>query len=157
MNRIFMLVAASALIVAGCSLFGVSDKPSGPDQVAYSELRWTCGGVDGAKAVLTGVRLNALAVAPPASMTVAWGTTLREWGYADTQADALACLFCKVDGKWVGGKFEWISASRPYRDLKNVRTRYAGWNPDFLQAGEFAFVVLSKDGSKRSNVVKSTR
>jgi hypothetical protein len=72
---------------------------------------------------------------------------------SSTDAACLACLFCKLDGRWRGGKFDWISTSRTTRGFENVRDGYGGWRKDAIEAAEaFAFVICSSDGKKRTNV-----
>ena len=105
----------------------VVDTPSSPassDAVDFASLNWSWGGFNGKNA------------------------TSRE------DADHTICaLFCKLDGKWQGGKFDWISTSRLSRDFKNVKDGYGGWRKDAIEAAEaFAFVICSKDGKRRSNV-----
>lgn len=150
-SNMFLAVALALAFVSGCHRDGGKESA---DAVPYSELTWTGGDFDGSGAVLTEPRISNLVVAPPASLTFHWDVDLASWGYSPTKADAIAALFVKLDGRWVGGKFEWISSSRNFRDLKNARTGYNGLNTGILtQAREFAFVVVSKDGLKRSNVV----
>ena len=63
----------------------------------------------------------------------------------------------KSDGSWVGGKFDWISSSRRSRDFANVYGGYDGWSlagvPSPCAA---AFVIISPDGKRRSNVISGT-
>ena len=67
-------------------------------------------------------------------------------------------LFCEQDGKWVGGKFDWISTSRTTRDFANIRSGYNGWDPSAIsKADRCAFVVVSKDGKRRTNVIACGR
>ena len=66
----------------------------------------------------------------------------------------LACLFCLIGGKWIGGKFDWISTSRTSRDFKNVSDGYNGWDKGAIgKAAKYAFVIVSRDGKKRTNVI----
>jgi hypothetical protein len=70
----------------------------------------------------------------------------------------VACLFCYSGGKWVGGKFDWVSTSRRTRDFKNIHEGYHGWSPTvFKNATAYAFVIVSKDGKSRSNVIRCGR
>lgn len=60
-------------------------------------------------------------------------------------------------GAWVGGKFDWISSSRRSRDFVNVYSGYAGWSlADVPNPCQAAFVIVSPDGKKRSNVIAGT-
>ena len=54
----------------------------------------------------------------------------------------------------VGGKFDWISSSRSTRDFKNIYGGYGGWNlSNVPKTTTAAFVIVSKDGKWRSNIV----
>lgn len=82
---------------------------------------------------------------------------LSAWGLGYGDAEALACLFVLDNyGNWVGGKFDWISSSRDTRDFDNVYGGYGGWSlrnvPNPCTA---AFVIVSADGKKRSNVISA--
>lgn len=142
------IAAATAFIVKSKN----KTKPS-VDQVDYKLLKWTCGGVAAPKASLSAVRISNLNVQTPNSLTLHWDIGMEVWGYDAKVANGLACLFCKVDGEWVGGKFEWISTSRASRSLGNCRGGYSGWKESYLKATEYAFVVLSSDAKNRSNVI----
>jgi len=143
------LIAAAAAMAAGCK----DEASSSPDAVPFSELAWTWGGFDGSKAVLDAPRISGLAVAGTAHLTFKWDVDMASWGYAHDDPKGVACLFIKRDGKWVGGKFEWVSSSRTFRGLENIRAGYAGWDAKAVGAADsFAYVVVSKDGRKRSNV-----
>lgn len=73
------------------------------------------------------------------------------------QADARTCMFHKKDGKWHGGFYEWISTSRTTRNWANIKGKYKGWKWEEIPNGaEAAFVIISKDEKKRTNVLKET-
>lgn len=148
-------IVCTALIIAGILiLIKKRKKPTNKiDQVPFNQLNWSCGGTNGSGALLSTVRISNLVVNKPKSLTINWDVGMADWGYSTTSADGIACLFCKVNGKWLGGKFEWISTSRQYRDLKNIREGYAQWKASYLNTSEFAFVVLNKSATKRSNVI----
>lgn len=76
-----------------------------------------------------------------------------------TDADHTICaLFCRIGGKWRGGKFDWISSSRTTRDFKNVVTGYNGWQKNAVDVADaYAFCVVSADGKRRTNVIMATR
>lgn len=129
---------------------------TGDDEVPFSELKWKWGGADGSRAV----REPACAIR---NLKVHDGRMSYSWqrggcenlGAANaSDANCLACFFCLLDGKWTGGKFEWISTSRRTRSLGNVRGGYGGWRTDACDAaGKFAFCIVSGDRRKRSNVI----
>ena len=128
-----------------------------PDSADFSAFQWKFGGVDGSKAKLDSPRVADLR-ASASSLSYKWEVGLRGWGLANSQADALACLFVeRSDGTIVGGKFDWVSTSRRTRDLKNVFGGYQKWSLEGVpNPCRIHFVVLSADGRKRSNVVSAT-
>ena len=140
-------------------------KPSTPtttttttsDEVGFAQLKWKYGGFNGAKASLeTSTRISKLSV-NSGGLSYSWasGGCERLGASSSTDANCLACLFCLIDGEWVGGKFDWISTSRRTRDFVNIRGQYNGWRPDAIEkAKAYAFVIVSRDGKKRSNVIR---
>ena len=125
------------------------------DAVEFASLQWKFGGVDGSKAKLSGPRISGLK-ASANGISYKWDTGLSAWGLADDDSDnAFACWFVtREDGSIVGGKIDWISTSRKTRDFKNVNSGYQGWTLDGVPNPCAAyFVVISRDGRKRSNVV----
>ena len=134
------------------------DSGGASDEVPYSALSFTYGGVNGSGASLSSPRISGLRIGG-GHMSYSWaGPNLSSWGMSSSQADALCCLFVqKGDGAWVGGKFDWISSSRTSRDLGHVTGGYGGWSlagvPNPCNA---AFVIMSADGRRRSNVIAGT-
>lgn len=131
-----------------------SEKMS-PDEVEFSLLKWDFGGFDGSRANLVdGCCIGPLSVREN-GLSYVWQEGGCEMLGAKSREDAccIAALFCFLDGKWVGGKFDWISTSRTTRDFKNLND-YNGWTMDtFNRAEKYAFVIVSKNGSMRSNVI----
>ncbi len=131
------------------------------DDVNFSLLQWTYGGFKGEQAKLgaqpriSGLKLN------NSGMSYSWKSGGCENLGATSASDyshTVACLFCYSGGKWVGGKFDWVSTSRRTRDFKNVHDGYNGWSPAvFSRAEAYAFVIVSKDGKTRSNVIRCGR
>lgn len=140
-----------------------SESPPAPssggaaDQVSFGALTWTYGGFNGSRAAKTSASIGGLSMSGN-KLSYSWtGDTLASWGLADGDAKALACLFVKrSDGSWVGGKFDWISTSRRSRNLGHTNG-YGGWTlagvPNPCAA---AFVIVSADGKKRTNVITTT-
>lgn len=137
------------------------DTPAAPadDALDYALLRWSYGGFHGAGAVrdlvtLADLRLDA------GGARYRWDVDLSAWGIAHTDADALACAFLRNEsGAWVGGKFDWVSSSRTYRDFKHFGSAapssgYNGWSLQGIpNPTQLALVVVSRDGRRRSNVL----
>lgn len=129
-----------------------AEVEEGIDAVPFTDLNFAYGGFSGGSAMLSEPRISSLKVSS-SGMSIHWDVDLSGWGLADGDAGALACLFCKFDGAWKGGKFDWISSSRSTRDFTNINIGYSGWSAsDFNNATAYAFVVVSKDGKRRSNV-----
>lgn len=126
------------------------------DEVNFSLLQWTWGGFKGGSAKLASQpRISGLKVSS-GGMSYSWksGGCENLGSSSATDASCVACLFCYSGGKWVGGKFDWISTSRRTRDFKNINEGYNGWSAaTFSRAEAYAFVIVSKDGKTRSNVI----
>lgn len=126
-----------------------------PDQVPFGALHWEFGGRPrGSGARATGVSISGLSVHRD-GLSFKYQSDLSAWGLSHGEAGAVACFFVQnASGKWVGGKFDWISSSRSSRDFVNIYGGYGGWSlanvPNPCPA---AFVIISSDGKKRSNVL----
>lgn len=151
-----MLIVA-LVICQGCVIFNGRGKhaKASPDEVEFAKLNWTVGGIDGSRAELTNVLVSDLNMTPN-GLSYKWKENdLSVWGYARTQADARTCVFYLKDGVWKGGFYEWISTSRTTRNYANIKGKYKGWNwNDIPNGSDAAFVIISKDGKKRTNVLK---
>lgn len=80
------------------------------------------------------------------------------WGYHHNNAYARNCIFFEEGGKWYGGFWEWGSVDRTYRAFDNIYSGYKGWDKNrFNRATKVAFLIMTKDGSKRSNVVVANK
>ena len=128
------------------------------DQVSFGALRWSFGGIDGSGASKTSASIGGLS-ASGGGMSYRWtGPTLSSWGLSNTSAGAYACFFVqRSDGAWVGGKFDWISTSRTTRSFENILHGYNGWSlAGVPNPCPCAFVIVSSDRKKRTNVIAST-
>ena len=131
------------------------------DEVDFASLDWCWGGFKGGSAKeVSGCQIGSLKVSG-GNMSYKWvkGGCEKLGATSSTDADHTPCaLFCKIDGKWKGGKWEWISTSRTTRGLKNIEEGYGGWDKTAIaKATEYAFCIVSSDGKKRSNVIKAGR
>ena len=126
------------------------------DMVDFSALNWSYGGFNGAGAQPSDVSIAGLSMSSD-SLSFAYVKDLSSWGLSRSDAGALCCLFVqKADGSWVGGKFDWISTSRTTRDLGHVKGGYNGWSlRGTANPCPAAFVIVSANGSKRSNVIST--
>ena len=171
-----ILIAAAIWALAGCALFDcigslappTVDPPgqtepapelSAADQVDYAALQWTCGGFAGGSAE----RCNGVAIADLRISASGLSYRYEEGGLtalspanSHDNADCIAAVFVRVAGVWQGGKMDWISSDRLTRDWHNVRGEYKGWRGEMLDAADaFAFVIVSADGRRRTNVILS--
>lgn len=130
--------------------------PDSSDAVAFDKLRWLYGGFNGSKAARDGgVALSNLTIKNGNRLFYRWEKGLSAWGLAHTDPGAICAVFFERDGTWIGGKFDWVSTSRADRELKHVES-YNNWPQSGIKLpwnGRVAFVVVSKDGRKRSNVL----
>lgn len=134
----------------------VPNDESASDQVDFALMNFCWGHFNGKNALAEpGVLIDDLRVSTN-KMEYRWkqGGCEQLGAASASSADCLACLFCKFGNEWKGGKFDWISTSRTTRDFKNVHEGYSGWDPEvFRAAKEFAFVIVSSNGKKRSNII----
>ena len=134
-----------------------SDSNAAGDMVDFGSLNWSFGGVNGSGASHDSVQISGLKFSN-SGLSFSYDTNLSAWGLSHDNAGALACLFVqKSDGSWVGGKFDWISSSRTTRGFAGHVPGYNGWVltgvPNPCNA---AFVIISANGRKRSNVISGT-
>ena len=124
------------------------------DQLDYALLRWQYGGVNASGAKLDSPRLSGLSC-NGRSVSYHWDVGMSGWGLGNGDAGAICAVFFLRDGKWIGGKFDWVSVSRSNRELKHVES-YSNWPASGITLpwrGRVAFVVVSADGKRRSNVL----
>ena len=116
-------------------------------------LDFRYGGFDGSKAKEDGAcQIKSVSVNGKGVMFKFSGSW---WGATHDNPTMRCCAFYKDgSGKWVGGFWEWGSPDRTYRAFTNIDDGYKGWNAKaFRAAKELAFMVCSKDGKNRSNIV----
>ena len=142
------------------------DTPSNPDQeptptpdtgdaVSYNDLDFCWGGFN-KKTAKVAANIKNLSVKSD-GFTYEWAAGGCESLGAENSTDAsktLSCFFCKIDGKWKGGKHDYISTSRKSRDFKNIRDGYNGWDKGAIEKStEYALVIVSIPKSLRTNVI----
>ncbi len=131
-----------------------ADPAPAVDQVDFALLKWTYGGENFGGAKLDSPRLSSLSC-NGRSVSYRWTVGMSGWGLSNGEAGAVCAVFFLRDGQWIGGKFDWVSVSRTNRELKHVES-YSNWPSSGIKLpwrGRVAFVVVSADGKKRSNVV----
>ncbi len=132
-----------------------SDGGSAGDAVPFSSLNWTYGGVNASGAKQSGVVISGLSCSR-SGLSFRYVKNLSAWGRSNSQAADLACLFVqRSDGRWVGGKFDWISSSRTSRGFENIlHEHYNGWSlAGVPNPCNVAFVIVNNDHRRRSNVI----
>ena len=129
------------------------------DEVAYKDLNFCWGGFKKKDAYIVSL-IEKLSVNKN-GLSYKWKSGGCEHMGASSKTDAgatLACLFCKIGGKWVGGKNDWVSSSRTTRDFKNIREGYNGWSKTAIEdASEYAFCIVSYKNNTRTNVIKCSK
>ena len=157
-------LVAAVTLTTGCKWFKHNNSSGGdpavnggvsPTVVESAKFDWCYGGLKGEKAAEdANAQIKDLKISGN-NMSYGWAKgNLRGWGLADTDANALACVFFKDGKTFKGGKFEWISYSRKTRSFGNISGNYNGWDPNkFFAATEYAFCICSKDGKKRTNFI----
>lgn len=137
---------------------GTSTTANGAsDAVAFSALSWEYGGFNGGGALLDSPRLSGCTFSGR-RIAYRYDIDLAGWGLGNDDAGAVCAVFFKVGGKWVGGKFDWVSSSRKFRDIDHVKD-YRNWPAlgiSIPHTGEVAYVIVSADGKRRSNVVSAS-
>ena len=132
-----------------------TSDPVDPDEIPYSTLDFCWGGYKGknneVKARIKGLKISG------SKMSYSWASGGCENLGASSKTDykaTVACLFCRIDGKWKGGKFDFISTSRTSRSFENIFDSYNGWDPKAIEkASAFAFVICSVKNGSRTNVI----
>ena len=118
------------------------------------KISWCYGGFDGSHAEedkrvqISNFNMNS------SNMTIQWTSGMSAWGYQHSDPKGIACAFFydEKSDTWFGGKFEFISTSRNYREWSNIKDKYKGWDyGKFINAKKHAFCVVSGDGKKRTN------
>jgi hypothetical protein len=62
----------------------------------------------------------------------------------------MLCLFSQQpDGRWLGGKFEWIDPGQASKSLENIANGYNGWRTP-AAGSRIAVVIFSTDGARHS-------
>lgn len=154
------------IIKALITIKSKDDKPqeqnqSQSDNDKFAELNWTYGGFRGQAAEWNTDCAIADLNVKSNGLSYRWekgGCEVLGANGSHNASETIACLFCLINGKWVGGKFDWISTSRTTRDFKNIATGYHGWDSAAIDKAEgYRFVIVSKDGKKRSNVIEVMR
>ena len=125
------------------------------DDAPWDEFGWTYGKENKSAAVYDGSVIIRLEALKANKIDLSWEKDLSAWGAAhDDHRKALACAFLLNDqGKWVGGKFDWISSSRTDRGFAHF-TSYEDWTLEGIpNPTTLAFVVVEANGKRRSNVI----
>lgn len=132
-------------------------EPGVPDEAPYADFQWRYGGERLPGARNDGSVVIALKKLSAGGIDFTWEKNLSAWGISHDHADALVCAFVQdSSGQWLGGKFDWISSSRTFRDFGHLSgaEAYKGWNLEGIpNPTQLAFVVVERTGRRRSNVI----
>lgn len=130
------------------------------DEVDFGALDWRYGGFRGGGAVLASCRIKDLKVTS-GGLSYSWekgGCEDLDPACTHDKPCCTCALFCRVGGKWIGGKLDHISSDRTTRDFKNIKTGYGGWDASVLsKADAFAFVIEDDGARRRTNVTIQER
>lgn len=160
-NQLAQASAITGNPVAQAEAGGTKATIAGADAVSFDLLQWCYGGFKGGNAVaVDGCTISGLQVSS-SRMSYKWeGGGCEQLGASSrTAADCIAALFVRgSDNQWRGGKFDWISTSRTTRSFSNVKSGYHGWPQNAVEsATAYAFVIVSRDGRLRTNVIVQER
>ena len=133
------------------------ENPGSPSSSYSPVLDFRYGGVKGRPVEDSRCRISKLKIGSD-SLSIHWDTGIpSDWKRGDTKKGPmiLACAFYESDGRWIGGKFDWIDEHRSSRSLENIHGGYGGWNAGAWNAAKRrAFCVMSFDGKYRSNLLE---
>lgn len=170
-----ILLVAGLFALAGCAMLEAAldhvcetlpaeppagetvEQPEPADGVDFARLSWDWGGFNGSGATLVQeAQIGSLSVSA-SGLRYSWvsgGCEALDAANSHENANCIAALFVlDGTGTWRGGKFDWISTDRLTRDFKNISGAYNGWPPDAVKTAKaYAFVIVSKDGKRRTNV-----
>lgn len=127
----------------------IDDEAVGESQGEWDSIRWhTAAGPSGA---------GARQVMTLDGEITGDGQFVRfSWDRFPWSGSALGHFFVWDGSRWVGGKFEWITApGQGMKELKNIRGGYNGLRAP-ASGTPVAFAWTSADGKQRSNLVKDT-
>lgn len=145
-----------------------SDSPTTPtqpsnsdDEINFSKLNFCWGGFNGTKAQLdANARISNLKITS-SGMSYQWksgGCENLNTKCSHSNPCCTCALFCLIDGKWLGGKWEHISTDRTTRGFENIIKGYGGWDSNALnKANSYAFVIFDDGAKKRTNVITYSR
>ena len=142
---------------------GSSYEPgTGVDEVDFGALNWAYGDFNGSKAVQSGVVISHLRFTPKI-LSFNWDANMAAWGFpGGSHAEYCAMFVQRRDGRWVGGKFDWIANNNKDRPIHHVYPPgqsiiYKNWGSlDWSQVDNpcnAAFVIVETNARRRSNVI----
>ena len=139
---------------------------TGEDEVDYAAMQWLYGdGFNGSKAVKTGTQLSNLWFSNNHARWT-WDINMSAWGFPQSSHMEYCAMFVRrKDGAWVGGKFDWVSSAHTAHVLHHIYPpgqdiNYRNWKTfdwsSVPNPAEAAFVVVTADGKRRSNIIKGS-
>lgn len=159
-NRADRAVAEQSQDSATGASVEVGDSSGVVESASSFVADWRYGGFNGSRAAeAPGCRIGSLRVTST-SLSYKWVSGGCETLGAKDRGDyshtiAAAFYFDEKAGRWVGGKFDWISTSRTSRTFENIVDGYGGWDAvEFFRATRHGFCIVSADGKHRSNFIE---
>jgi hypothetical protein len=125
----------------------------GENAAAAAGLEGTAGAFS-ASGSPQGKEVMSLSVTGISSSTVSfsWSGLPNSWNKGPGEAAFLGNFYIMKDGKWVGGKFEWIrSGGQGVKLLHNIFTGYGGLAPP-AKGTKIAFTWSNPSNTERSNL-----
>jgi hypothetical protein len=124
-----------------------------PDSTYLSEIHWTLG-PKGTTARITkeisDLKVSANGVSYKQQDVSDWSSSVN--AKDGTLLHGVSCMVVFRDGKWQGGKFDWVRSNTSFRDFHNVKENYMKITP---RSGEpFRFFIMNREGTEASNFLE---
>jgi len=125
-----------------------------PEPDAWSSINWTSGfwprAARDPSASLDVTRLTSSKVYFAHSHRPGWPSKI-----VKVRVDAIACFFVWRDGRWHGGKFDWIrEGGQTVKTLENIHNHYGGLIVP-PSGSRVAFAWVSTDHTRRTNLAEA--
>lgn len=141
--------SAGAFGSGGAGCIEENKSKTGPEG---GGVMWCYGGVNGSKASQSGDYEIKITGRSGKGFNY---TTSSDFGKWKTDGgNLIVAAFFLVEGKWKGGKFEWIRPGSGFRGFENITSGYQDWYCDAAkESSKMKVCMLSADGRKRTKIV----
>lgn len=154
---VFSGCATVTEIIAGATnITQNAEAPASVDAVEFGSLVWDCGGFKPSSSTVVKGNISAVSFN---GKTLNYSATVdADWGSEGNAPNATiaALFFLAGDGKWHGGKFDWIGSVGKPRPAGHI-AEYNGWAHAFPapKGEEYAYLLIRGDNKRyRTNVAK---